>query len=362
MHPFIEKLVRPHYREMAGYVSAGMAGKSPDNIYLNANENPYALPGLEGFNRYPEPQPPKLLESMAGLYGVEPENIVISRGADEAIALLTRLFIEPHKDAILVTPPTFGVYKVDALTMPAAAVIEVPLLRPAYQLDVPGIEAALDATPSIKLVYLTSPGNPTGNLLHEADMLAVLKAAQGRAMVVIDETYIEFTERPSLSARLKEFPHLVILRTLSKSYALAGLRMGCLMAGDTDLTATILTKVLETYPLPVASVQAALKICEPGMQKLAAENRQKLLAERARLAETFSRSPAVIKVYPSDANFLLVEMKDAKGFYDLCWQNKIILRDFSTAPGTENCLRISVGLPEENDRLIELLARFPEKI
>ncbi|MCD8491929.1 MAG: aminotransferase class I/II-fold pyridoxal phosphate-dependent enzyme [Geovibrio sp.] len=138
MHPFIEKLVRPHYREMVGYVSAGMAGKAPDNIYLNANENPYTLPGLEGLNRYPEPQPPKLLQGMAELYGVTPENIVISRGADEAIALLTRLFIEPHKDAILVTPPTFGVYKVDALTMPAAEVIEAPLLRPSYQLDVPG--------------------------------------------------------------------------------------------------------------------------------------------------------------------------------------------------------------------------------
>ncbi|MCD8491928.1 MAG: aminotransferase class I/II-fold pyridoxal phosphate-dependent enzyme [Geovibrio sp.] len=207
-------------------------------------------------------------------------------------------------------------------------------------------------------MYLTSPGNPTGNLLDEADMLAILKATQDRAMVVVDETYIEFTKRPSLTTRLKEFPHLVILRTLSKSYSLAGLRMGCLISGDTDLVTLIRTKVLETYPLPVASVQAALKICEPDMQKLAAENRQKLLAERARLAEVFSQSPAVTKVYPSDANFLLIEMKDARGFYDLCWQNKIVLRDFSTAPGTENCLRISIGLPEENDKLISLLGQF----
>ena len=268
MNPLIEKLVRPHYLGLSGYVSAGMAGKNPANIYLNANENPYPLPGLEDFNRYPEPQPPKLLAAMAGLYGVTPDNIMISRGADEAIVVLTKLFVEPHKDSVLVTPPTFGMYKVDAMAMPAAGVVDVPLTKPDFQLDVPGITAALAAHDNIKLVYLTSPNNPTGNLLNENDMLAVIEAARGKAMVVVDETYIEFTSRPSLSARLAEFPHLIILRTLSKSFSLAGLRVGCAITHDPALIALMRSKGLDAYPLPVASVQAALEACRPRLRAM----------------------------------------------------------------------------------------------
>lgn len=358
MHPSIKRLLRPHYLALSGYVSAGMAGKDPANIYLNANENPYELPGLEGFNRYPEPQPPKLLAALAGLYGVKPENLVISRGADEAIVVLTRLFCEPHKDAILVAPPTFGMYKVDALAMPAADVVEVPLLKPGYQLDVPGMMAALVQNSGIKLVYLTSPNNPTGNLLDEADMLAVIEAARGKAMVIVDETYIEFTGRASLTARMAEFPHLIILRTLSKSFSLAGLRVGAAISSDPDFVNLMRAKGLDAYPLPVASVKAALRVCEPEIEKIAAENRRKLLAERTRMEEAFRASASVIKVYPSDANFILVEMKDAKGFCDHCAANGIILRDFSTYSGTENCVRISVGTPAENDRLFALLQSF----
>lgn len=356
MNKYIQSLIRPHYIALSGYVSAGMAGKDPANIYLNANENPYELPGLEGFNRYPEPQPPALLKAMAALYGVEPDNLVISRGADEAIVVLTRLFCEPHKDAILVTPPTFGMYKVDALAMPVASVVEVPLLED-FQLDVAGIKSVLGEQ-SVKLIYLTSPNNPTGNLLDEGDMLAVLKAAAGKAMVVVDETYIEFTSRPSLATKLQEFPHLIILRTLSKSFSLAGLRVGCALSGDTDFVQLMRQKGLDAYPLPLASVQAALKVCSPEMQALAKVNREKLIAERGRVEAFFKASPQVIKVYPSDANFLLVKMKDAKGFCAFAATHKIILRDFSTYPGTEGCLRISIGLPEENDRLADVLKEF----
>lgn len=356
MDPAIQSLLRPHYLEMSGYVSAGMAGKDPANIYLNANENPYELPGLEGFNRYPEPQPPALLKAMAELYNVGADNLMISRGADEAIVVLTRLFCEPHEDAILVTPPTFGMYKVDALAMPVAKVVEVPLLKENFQLDVAGIKAALGQ--SIKLIYLTCPNNPTGNLLGEGDMLAVLNAAAGKAMVVVDETYIEFTDRPSLTAKLKQFPHMIILRTLSKSFSLAGLRVGCAISGDPDFVQLMRTKGLDAYPLPVASVRAALKVCTPDMQKIAAANRQKLIAERSRVEAFFKASPHVVKVYPSDANFLLIEMKDAKGFCTFAATHKIILRDFSGYPGTKGCLRISIGLPEENDKLADVLNLF----
>jgi histidinol-phosphate aminotransferase len=357
MHSFIQSLIRPHYLGLSGYVSAGMAGKDPACVYLNANENPYELPGLEGFNRYPEPQPPALLKAMADLYGVKPENLVISRGADEAIVVLTRLFVEPRQDAVLVTPPTFGMYKVDALAMPAANIVEVPLLKD-FQMDVPGIINAIETHPNIKLVYLTSPNNPTGNLMDEGDMLSIITAAAGKAVVVVDETYIEFTSRPSLTQKLPEFPHLIILRTLSKSFSLAGLRVGCAISGDPDFVNLMRAKGLDAYPLPVASVQAALKVCTPEMQQLATQNRQKLLEERARVEAFLKLSPHVIKAYPSDANFLLVEMKNAKEFCAFCAEHKIILRDFSTYPGTENCLRISVGLPEENDKLRDLLATF----
>ncbi|MGQ0527690.1 MAG: histidinol-phosphate transaminase [Alphaproteobacteria bacterium] len=359
MNDSLFALIRFHYRAAQGYVSAGMEEvKDPDKIFMNANENPYELPGLEGFSRYPEPQPKALLKSYAALYGVTENNIVMTRGADEAIMILTKLFCEPGQDAILIHPPTFGIYSVDAKAMPAD-VVEVPLIKEngTYKLDTHSmIEAAKNK--SVKLVHICSPNNPTGTSFPHAEILTICKETKNHAVIALDETYAEFSKQGSLTGELKNHPNLIILRTLSKSYAMAGMRMGSLLCGDEDFIALVRSKCLDAYPLPVASVNAALRVTGPNIQKIAQANIQKLLAEKDRLAARFKQSPAVTRVYPSDTNFFFVEMKDAHGFWTFCKQNNIILRDFSNKKLTENCLRISPGLPEENDKLMKLLEQF----
>jgi histidinol-phosphate aminotransferase len=363
MNPALSKLIRRHYITLQGYVSAGMEVKKDDStVFMNANENPFALPGLEGFNRYPEPQPVKLLEAYAGLYGVTPENIAMTRGGDEAIWVLTRLFCEPHEDSILIHPPTYGMYPVDARSMPAG-VVEVPLLKTneSFALDVEGMISTAKE-PDVKLVFICSPNNPTGNSFPHADIERICRETVDEAVVVLDETYAEFSTQGSLVPKLKDYPNLVILRTLSKSYSLAGMRMGTLLSADTDFIKFVRSKCLDAYPIPKASVDVGLKAMAPAVIAIAHKNIQILLQERDRLMAAFRANPITVRVYPSDTNYFLVELKDAKGFWDYCRKNKFILRDFSTKPLTENCLRISAGTPEQNDRLLELLKEYKKEI
>ncbi|MEZ5919221.1 MAG: histidinol-phosphate transaminase [Alphaproteobacteria bacterium] len=361
MNPALHKLLRAHYHDLKGYVSAGMeVEKDETRIFMNANENPYMLPGLEGLSRYPEPQPPALLEAYAHAYGVEADQIVMTRGADEAIAVLVRLFCEPHKDAILICPPTFGIYGVDARSMPAG-VVEVPLLKQdgTFTLDTDSIvQAVKNAANGIKIVFLCSPNNPTGTSFDHEGISVLCEKLEGEAVVVLDETYAEFSQAGSMCADLASTPNLIILRTLSKSYALAGMRMGCFICGDTDFIHLARTKALEAYPLPRTSIEAAFHALSPEISAIAHENIRKILAERNRLEKALQESAQIVHIYPSDANFLLVEMKDATGFHAFAANNNMILRDFSDKPGTENCLRISIGTPEENERLLELLQAF----
>lgn len=358
MNKALLDLIRPHYRTLQGYVSAGMEmQKSPEKIFLNANENPFELPGLEGFNRYPIPQPPALAMAFAKAYGVEDSNVVMTRGADEAIVILTKLFCEPGEDAVLICPPTFGMYGVNAKAMPAN-LIEVPLLKTdgTFDLDYAGIEAAAtDPAQNVKMVYLCSPNNPTGTSFDHEKIFELTEKLEGHAIVILDETYAEFSTAGSMTDDLLALPNMVILRTLSKSYAFAGMRMGCLLNGDDEFIALVKAKCLDAYPLPVASIEAAFHVLSPEISAIAAENRQKLIAERDRVMAGFKASDQTVHIYPTDANFFLVEMKDAHGFYEFAKDNNVILRDFSSKEGTENCLRISIGLPEENDVLLGLL-------
>lgn len=361
MSSAILDLLRTHYKTLEGYVSAGMeAGKDESKIYLNANENPYALPGLEGFNRYPEPQPIALLEAFAQTYGVENDQIVITRGADEALMILTKLFCEPHQDSVLLTPPTFGMYAVDANAMPAG-VVNVPLIKEngAFRLDKDGIiKAASDPDNRIKLVILCSPNNPTATSFSHDEIAEIAEALEGKAIIVLDETYAEFSKQGSMTEDLESTPNLIILRTLSKSYAFAGMRIGCFISADTDFIKLARTKALDAYPLTRASIEAAFYVLSPEIKAVAHANIQKILEERTRLETQLKKSKHVVHVYPSDANFLLVEMKNAKDFCAFTAKNNLILRDFSGKPGTENCLRISIGTPDENNRLLELLCNY----
>lgn len=355
----IKTLLRPHYLTMDGYVSAGMeVTKDESTVFLNANENPFELPSLEGFNRYPQPQPESLALAFANAYGVDHDQIVMTRGADEALVVLTKLFCEPHKDAVLICPPTFGMYGVDARGAPAD-VIEVPLLKQdgTYLLDQQGIiENA--SKPEVKLVYICSPNNPSGTSFDHIDILGIAAALEGKAIVVIDETYAEFSAQGSICDDLDSAPNMIVLRTLSKSYSFAGMRMGCFISSDRAFIQLVKTKALDAYPLPLMSIEAAFHVLSPQIQEIAKDNIKKLLAERDRVIAAFNASGAVKYIYPTDANFFLAEMKDAKGFLDHCTKSKVILRDFSTKPQTENCLRISIGTKEENDLLLRLLKEF----
>lgn len=363
MNPALSTTIRAHYRDLHGYVSAGMEVSKNDRlIFMNANENPYELPGLEGFNRYPEPQPRRLLEAYGQAYQVAPDQIVATRGADEAIVLLTRLFCEPGLDSAVICPPTFGMYGVNTLAMPAD-LLGIPLLRRQgnFALDSDGIIQAIDDGRT-KLVFLCSPNNPTATSFSQQELLRICQAALGKAVVVLDETYIEFSALPSMTRALAGYPNLVILRTLSKAYSMAGMRMGCLINADVEFIALVRSKCLDAYPLPHASVDAAVRALSTELRPIAQQHIRNLLSERERLREALIQYPFVRHVFPSDANFLLVEMTDASTFVTHCKHHDLILRDFSTKPLTQDCIRISIGTPAQNDRLIELLDSFSNSV
>lgn len=361
MNKAIEPLIREHFLTMQGYSSAGMeAGKDETKIYLNANENPYPLPGLEGLNRYPEPQPPALLEAYARNYGVEHNQIVMTRGADEALSLITHIFCEPHKDQILINAPTFGMYAVNAHMMPSG-VVDVPLIKEdgTFKLDHHEIiKRATDADQNIKIIYLCSPNNPTGNSFAHDTIADICDAVEGHAIVVLDETYAEFSKQGSMSDDLESTPNLIILRTLSKSFAFAGMRMGSLLCADTDFINLVKTKALDAYPLPKMSIEAAFHVLSPEVKEIAMANIKTLLDARDKMESALKASDKITHVYATDANFILFEMENAKGFHTHCADNNVIIRDFSNKPGTENCLRLSIGTPEENARLLDLLKTF----
>jgi histidinol-phosphate aminotransferase len=339
-------LARPDILALQPYQHAAW---DPSLERMHANEMPWRAQGdntRAGLNRYPEPQPRALVERMAQLYGVPPSSLLVGRGSDEAIDLLVRAFCRAGQDSVVITPPTFGFYKV-AARIQGAGVIEVPLLRDGFALDT---EAVIAAGRQAKMVFLCSPNNPTGNLLDEDAMLRVCRELSGQALVVVDEAYIEFCGRPSLSSQLAQWPNLVLLRTLSKAYALAGARLGTLIASE-DVVG-LLRRIIPPYAIPASTVEEVLALTEAPQRALAADRIRTLLAERAQMAARLARSPNVVRVHPSDANFLLLECRDAQRFLAAGKAAGLIVRDFSTAPGLAQCLRVSIGTPEQNRRLL----------
>jgi histidinol-phosphate aminotransferase len=348
-------LARPGIRRLAPYRHASW---QPGFERLHANENPWRNPAdtsAAGLNTYPEPHPLALEARLAELYGVAPAALIAGRGSDEAIDLLVRVFCADGEDAVMACPPTFGMYAV-AAGVQGAAVVEVPLLADrGYALDVAGVIAAARATtgPRVKLVFLCTPNNPTCNEMAMADLEAVLRALAGQCLVVVDEAYVEFCARPSLASRLAEFPHLVVLRTLSKAYALAGARCGVAI-GDPAVV-ELLRRVIPPYALPEPCIEAILAALQPAAVAVADATRATLLAQRARLAAALPTSPLVRKVWPSDANFLLVECTDAAAVLARAREVRLLLRDFSTNPRTPGGVRISIGTPDQNTRLLGAL-------
>jgi histidinol-phosphate aminotransferase len=321
---------------------------------MHANELPERVAGdasVTGLNRYPEPQPTQLVASLASLYGVSVAQLLVGRGSDEAIDLLVRVFCRAGEDSILVCPPTFGMYAVCARTQ-GAEVVTVPLLRErGYALDVDGILAAMSE--HVRLVFLCSPNNPTGNLLARADVLRLAQALSGRALLVVDEAYVEFATGGSLVAELAGLPQLAILRTLSKAHGLAGARCGSLLADPEVITLT--RKIISPYAISQLTVEAACPLLTPAARRVLAARVAALVAERGRLAAGLARTDGVRKVWPSDANYLLVEFDAPQEALRRAQGAGLIIRDVRRQVGLGQALRISVGTTMQNDTLIRSL-------
>ncbi|MBN8923262.1 MAG: histidinol-phosphate transaminase [Rhodanobacter sp. 68-29] len=344
-------LARPEIRALQPYSSARMEAGGGE-LMLNANESSWEPTGDGGIgcNRYPEPQPTALVEVLARLYGVRREQLLAGRGSDEAIDLLVRAFCRAGQDAILIQPPTFGMYAVCA-RIQDAGVIEAPL-RPDFTLDVDATLAAL--TPAVKLVFVCTPNNPAGSVVPRADIERLAQALAGRALLVVDEAYVEFADAGSVVDLLDRYDNLAVLRTLSKAWALAGARVGCLLAHP-DVVA-LLRRIMPPYPLPLPSVNAALLAISGWGQANARAHVDIVRAERARMRAALARLPGVRAVLPSQANFLAVRFDDAGTAFQRLRDAGIVVRDVRRYPGLGDALRITVGTPAENERVLAALA------
>ena len=345
----IVAIARPEIRALQAYSSARMEA-SGGAVLLNANESPWPASWAPGLNRYPDPQPAELVERLAQLYRVESTQVLVGRGSDEAIDLLVRAFCAAGKDAIAICPPTFGMYAVSA-RIQGAAVTEVPLTR-AFELDVDALLAAV--TPQTKLVFLCSPNNPTGGALPLSVVVRIVAALAGRALVVVDEAYVEFAGGISVTSLLSHCTNVAILRTLSKAYALAGARIGALVA-PADVIA-LLRRIQAPYPLPLPCVDAALAALMPAARDIATTHVALSVRERDRLAPLLAALPGVRAVLPSAANFLCVRLDDAAATYRRLLDRGIVVRNVSAYPGLTNYLRISIGTPQENACLLSALS------
>jgi histidinol-phosphate aminotransferase len=345
---WVQELARPEIVALKPYEHASW---EPSLERLHANELPWRTEGDDsdaGLNRYPEPQPRALLERLASLYQIAPQSLLVGRGSDEAIDLLARAFCRAGRDAVLICPPTFGMYAVCA-RIQGAEVLTVPLSSDSFALDE---RAVLErCTPEVKLLFLCSPNNPTANLLDEASILRIAARLAGRAVVVVDEAYIEFAGTPSLARHLPRFPHLAILRTLSKAHGLAGARCGALI-GDPELIA-LLRKIIPPYAITQMSLEVVLRLLEPAALAASRARVELILRQRAGLAAALGQLPSVIKVWPSAANFLLIELADPAAALARARQARLLVRDARGYPGLGRALRVTVGTAEQNDRLIE---------
>jgi histidinol-phosphate aminotransferase len=332
------------------------AAWEPSLERMHANEMPWRADGDSsgaGLNRYPEPQPAELVNHLAGLYAVQPDNVLVGRGSDEGIDLLVRTFCRAGQDSVVICPPTFGMYKVSA-RIQGANVIEVPLIKEqGFALDASAILAACND--AVKLVFVCTPNNPTGNALDRAAIENLCRDLTDQAVVVVDEAYIEFSDQRSLSTLLDRYQNLVVLRTLSKAYALAGSRCGAALAHSEIID--VLARVITPYALPTQTIESVLKFTDAAHVKQADGRIRQIKAERERLSEQLARLPLVRKVWSSDSNFLLIDCIDADRVLRSAVSVGLIIRDPRSQLGLATCLRISVGSPEQNDRLVRGIAQ-----
>ena len=344
---WVLELARPEIRGLRAYQHAAW---EPALTRLHANELPWRVAGdtsVAGLNRYPEPQPPPLVQGLAALYGVSADRVLVGRGSDEAIDVLMRIFCRAGRDRVIVCPPTFGMYSV-AARIQGADVASVSLLAArCFDLDVEGILKAVDGY--TRLVFVCSPNNPTGNLVPRQQLLDLAARLAPRALLVVDEAYIEFAAGPGITADIAALPNLCVLRTLSKAHGLAGARCGALLAHP-DIVA-LGRKVIPPYAIAELTVEVASPLLAPAGVAATRQRIGDLLAERQRVATALARVPGVLRVWPSDANFLLVDFAKPDAVLAKIRDVGLIIRDVRQ-PVLPQSLRITIGTPEQNDRLL----------
>jgi histidinol-phosphate aminotransferase len=346
---WISDIARPEIVALKPYEHASW---EPHLERMHANELPWradADGSDAGLNRYPEPQPKELVARLASLYGVEKEQLLVGRGSDEGIDLLCRSFCRAGQDSVLVCPPTFGMYSVMAHVQ-GASVVTVPLkVNENFALDED--EVLRQCTPNVKLVFLCSPNNPTGNTIPAETILRIANRLEGRSIVVVDEAYVEFSSSPSLIPHLSSLPQLAIMRTLSKAHGLAGARCGTLIANPEIIR--LLRKVIHPYAITQMTVEAALNVLQPSQLPLMKERLALIKAERQRLFDALGKLAAVKRVWPSDGNFLLAEFADPDAALKSSRAANLLIREVRAQVGLPRTLRISIGTPEQNNRLLE---------
>ena len=341
----LNQLVRPHIQQLVPYSSARDEFQGEASVFLDANENSIGSPLIKWYNRYPDPHQDALRNKLSSIKGVPAENIFIGNGSDECIDLLYRAFCEPGRDNVIINPPTYGMYEVSA-NIQGVEIRRANLLEN-FQLDLEKIESLIDA--NTKIIWICSPNNPTGNSIYYQDIEAILNNFDG--IVVADEAYINFARQKSLITLLNEYPNLVVMQTLSKAWGLAGLRLGMTFASKEIIQ--IYFKIKPPYNISEPVQELALKALE-NVDMVNAMIKE-LVTQREWLENELANVPAVIHIYPSDANFLLVKVKDATSMYQHLINNKIVVRDRSKVVLCEHALRITVGTEKENQLLIQAM-------
>jgi histidinol-phosphate aminotransferase len=341
----LQSLIRENIKNLVAYSSARDEFSGEAKVFLDANENSLGSPLTKWYNRYPDPHQVAVKQKLAVIKSIPAEQIFLGNGSDECIDLLFRSFCNPGKDNVVICPPTYGMYQVSA-NINDVAIKKVPLTDD-FQLDLIHLENVVDT--NTKIIWLCSPNNPTGNSLNRADIEMVLNNFNG--LVVVDEAYINFSKQKSFVQELADYPNLVVLQTLSKAWGLAGLRLG--MAFASAAIIEVLNKVKPPYNISQATQELVLKALDEVGQ---VNDMIKLLVDmRDALAAVFLTMPTVEKVYPSDGNFILVKIKEARKVYEFLISKGIVLRDRSNVQLCEDCLRVTVGSEKDNTILVDAM-------
>ena len=347
----LENLVRENIKNLTPYSSARKEFSGAAQIFLDANENSFGSPLAQNFNRYPDPLQTSIKEKIAEWNNVKPSEIFVGNGSDEAIDLLFRIFCRPQTDNVLICPPTYGMYEV------SPEINDVKIKRANltldFELDYERIKNSIDE--NTKLLFVCSPNNPSGNSFERENILRLVKDFQG--LVVVDEAYIHFSQEKSLVSEINNFPNLVVLQTFSKAWGLAGLRVGLAFADEK--TIKLFNRVKPPYNVSQIAQEAILQAMENKSQ--VKETIAEIVSEREKLIEKLNEFSFVTKIYPSDANFILVKSTDAERIYKFLLDEKIVVRNRSNVELCAGCLRITVGTSEENKALLNSLEKLTEE-